>query len=165
MKGLNQTDLVYLEAAKGWYLLGNLKEADVELDRIDALHQLHSDVLEVRFAIYSRSGKWSVCMQIAAALVGVAPDRASSWINSAMVLHALKETHAAWHILSEVIDRFPDVSLIPYNMACYACALGRFADSTEMLERAIKLGGNELATLAREDPELQPLWVKMETEA
>ena len=165
MKALNPPDSLYLESAKGWYLLGNLKEADAELDRLPPSLQNHPDVLEVRFAIYSRSRKWSDCMGIATAMLGVAPDRPTSWINSAIVLHALNETYAAWNTLFQVMDRFPKVPLIPYNMACYAAKLGRFVDSCEMLEKAINLGGNEMVSLARQDPDLQPLWVQIDREA
>lgn len=162
MMTLNPPDSLYLESAKGWYLLGNLKEADKELDQINRELQKHPDVLEVRFAIYSRSKKWTHCMEIATAMLGVAPERPTSWINSAMVLHALRETHAAWNTLYQVMDRFPKVPLIPYNMACYACALGRMVDSSEMLEKAINLGGDDMVDLARLDPDLKPLWVKMD---
>jgi predicted Zn-dependent protease len=164
MKALNPPDSLCLESAKGWYLLGNLKEADAELDRLPAELQNHPDVLEVRFAVYSRSRKWSDCMQIATAMLGAAPERPTSWINSAIVLHALNETHAAWNTLHQVMDRFPKVPLIPYNMACYACHLGRYVDSCEMLEKAINVGGNEMMSLAREDPDLKPLWVQIERE-
>ncbi len=164
MNTLNPPDLLYLEAAKGWYLLGNLKEADAELQHIAPAMQQHPDVLEVRFAIYSRSHKWIDCMEIATAMLTVAPDQPTSWINSAIVLHGLKETYAAWNTLYQVMDRFPKVPLIPYNMACYAAALGRFADSSKMLEKAIQMGGDELATLAREDPDLKPLWERINEE-
>jgi predicted Zn-dependent protease len=153
---------MYLESAKGWYLLGNLKEADAELNQIQPEFRLHPDVLEVRFAIYSRSKKWQTCMEIATAMLSVASDRPTSWINSAIVLHAFKETHAAWNTLYHVKDRFPKTPLIPYNLACYAAALGRYSDSCKMLEQAIRLGGEEIADLAREDPDLNPLWHKIE---
>ena len=162
MKALSPPDSLYLNSAKGWYLLGNLKEADTELDRLPISVQTHPDVLEVRFAIYARSRKWPTCMAIATTMLGVAPDRPTSWINSATVLHALNETHAAWNTLYKIMDRFPKVPLIPYNLACYACALGRFVDSCDMLEKAIKLGGNEMVSMARVDPDLQPLWVQID---
>lgn len=165
MSSLTPPDSVHLEWAKGWYLLGNLKEANAELDRLPVDLRLHPDVLEVRFAIYSRSQKWDACMDIAAAMLGIAPDRPTAWINSAIVLHALKETTAAWNTLYNVMERFPKMPLIPYNLACYACVLGRMDDSLKMLERAVAIGGKEMETMAREDPELQPIWTRIAAEA
>ncbi len=162
MSALQPPDSLYLESAKGWYLLGNLKEADSELNRIQPQFRQHPDVLEVRFAIYSRSKKWQTCMEIATAMLNVASDRPTAWINSAIVLHALQDTSAAWNTLFRIKDRFPKAPLIHYNLACYAAALGRFSDSCKMLEQAIRLGGEEMADLAREDPDLNPLWHKIE---
>src|SRR5512135_56107 len=107
MSALQPRDSLYLESAKGWYLLGNLKEADVELNQIQPEFRLHPDVLEVRFAIYSRSKKWQTCMEIATAMLNVASDRPTAWINSAIVLHALQDTSAAWNTLFRIKDRFP----------------------------------------------------------
>src|SRR4030095_9323737 len=112
MSSLTPPHSFYLESAKGWYLLGNLKEANAELDRLPPELRVHADVLEVRFAIYSRSRKWEACMDIAAAMLGVAPERPTSWINSATVLHALNETRAAWDTLYNVMERFPKMPMI-----------------------------------------------------
>ena len=161
MSSLTWPDSLRLESAKGWYLLGNLKEANAELDRMPLALRLHPDVLEVRFAIYSRSRKWDACMDIAVAMVGVAPERPTSWINSATVLHALKDTRAAWDTLVRVMERFPKMPLIPYHLACYACVLGRIDDSVKMIERAVAVGGKELRLMAREDPELAPIWERI----
>jgi len=158
MSSLTSPDSFYLESARGWYLLGNLKEANAELDRLPPPVRLHPDALEVRFAIYSRSRKWDACMDIAAALLGVAPERPTAWINSATVLHALNETRAAWDTLYNVMERFPKMPLIPYNLACYACVLGRMDDSLKMLERAVAVGGKEMQEMAQEDPDLRPIW-------
>jgi tetratricopeptide (TPR) repeat protein len=158
MSSLTPPDSFYLESAKGWYLLGNLKEANAELDRLPAPVRLHPDVLEVRFAIYSRSRKWDACMDIAGALLGMAPERPTAWINSATVLHALNETRAAWDTLYNVMERFPKMPLIPYNLACYACVLGRIDESLKMLERAVGIGGKEMQEMAQEDPDLKPIW-------
>ena len=83
MNALQHPDLFYLEAAKGWYYFGNLDEANRELDRITPAFQSHADVLEVRFALFAKAKKWTICMEIFAALLDLAPDRPTAWINSA----------------------------------------------------------------------------------
>src|SRR4051812_21732780 len=44
---LQYPDLLYLEAAKGWVILGDLGEANRELNLITRELQKHADVLEV----------------------------------------------------------------------------------------------------------------------
>lgn len=158
MKALLSPDLLYLEAAKGWFILGDISEARNELDHIGKKFLQHPDVLEVQFAIAAKDHLWTHCMDIAAALLERAPDRPTAWINCAITLHQLKQTQEAWDALYTVRNRFPRVSTIPYNLACYACQLGRIEDSRQWLKRALDVGGRKIRTLALEDPDLQPLW-------
>ena len=158
MKALQHPDLLYLEAAKGWIILGDLKEANRELDRITPPQQKHPDVLEVRFAIYSKARKWVVCMELAAAMLELAPDRPTAWINSAQTLHEMKQTQDAWNALYAVRERFPKVAAIPYNLACYACKLGRLSDSRKWLRKAVALGGAQFKRMALTEADLRPLW-------
>src|SRR5436190_8436973 len=157
MKALQYPDLLYLEAAKGWIILGDLKEANRELDRIPREFQNHADVLEVRFTIYAKARKWVVCMELAAAMLDLAPERPTAWINSAQTLHRLKQTKDAWNALYAVQERFPKVPAIAYNLACYACSLGRVADSRKWLRKAFELGGAEFKKMARTEADLEPL--------
>jgi len=158
MKALQVPDLMYLEAAKGWFILGDIAESRNELDRIDKKFLQHPDVLEVEFALAAKKRLWTICMNIAAALLESAPDRPTAWINCAITLHQLKQTQEAWDALYTVRDRFPKVSTIPYNLACYACQLGRIEDSRQWFKRALNVGGKKIRNLALEDPDLQPLW-------
>ena len=158
MKALEPPASLYLDAARGWHLLGCLNEALQELERIPPELQVHPDVLEVRFAICATARKWVLCMEIAAAMLDLAPERPTAWINSAFTLHEMKQTQDAWDALATVQHRFPDVPTIPYNLACYACQLGRLEDSRELLLRALKIGGGAYKRRALEDGDLQPLW-------
>lgn len=158
MKALEPPALLYLDAARGWHLLGCLKEALEELQSISPELQVHPDVLETRFAICASARKWVLCMEIAAAMLDLAPERPTTWINSAFTLHELNQTQDAWDALATVQDRFPDVPTIPYDLACYACRLGRLEESRELLRRAVKMGGVDYKRMALEDGDLQPLW-------
>jgi predicted Zn-dependent protease len=158
MKSIQPPESLYLEAAKGWYMLGDLTEARRELDALHRTFQEHPDVLEVRFAIASKEKQWTECMEISAALLSVAPHRPTSWINCAVTLHELKQTQEAWDALYTVREKFPEVSTIPYNLACYACQLGRMEVSRKYLRKALSKGGKLLRTFAMEDPDLKPLW-------
>jgi len=158
MKALEPPALLYLDAARGWHLLGSLTDALQELEQIPPELQVHPDVLEVRFAICATARKWVLCMEIAAAMLDLAPERPTAWINSAFTLHEMKQTQDAWDALATVQHRFPDVPTIPYNLACYACQLGRLEDSRELLRQALKIGGGDYKRRALEDGDLQPLW-------
>jgi tetratricopeptide (TPR) repeat protein len=158
MKALEPPASLYLDAARGWHLLGCLNEALEDLQRIPPELQVHPDALEVRFAIFAKARKWVLCMEIAAAMLDLAPERPTTWINSAFTLHELDQTQEAWDALFTVQHRFPDVPTIPYNLACYACQLGRLEDSRELIKRAMKLGGGDYRRMALEDKDLQPLW-------
>jgi predicted Zn-dependent protease len=161
MTALKYPDLLYLEAAKGWVILGDLREANRELDQITREFQKHADVLEVRFAIYAKARKWIVCMELAAAMLDLAPDRPTAWINSAQTLHELEQTQDAWDALYAVRDRFPKSAAIPYNLACYACRLGRVEDSQEWLRKAFALGGESFRKMALAESDLQPVWERI----
>ena len=157
MNVLEPPDRLYVEAAKGWYLLGNLEEAKAELQKLAPGYCDHPDVFEVRFAIYCRAANWPLCMEIATALLEVAPERPTSWINCATVLHGLKETQSAWHTLHNVLDCFPKVALIPYHLAVFGCALGQSSAALKMLERAVAVGGDPIRGQALTDPDLKDL--------
>jgi len=43
-------------------------------------------------------------------------------------------------------------------MACYACVQGNKDEARELLDKAIKLGGDAVKTQALEDPDLQGVW-------
>jgi uncharacterized protein HemY len=66
MKPLDRPDLMHLNAAEGWLGLGNSLAADEELEKITPQNRAHPDVLEVRWEIYAKAGKWEQCLEIAA---------------------------------------------------------------------------------------------------
>jgi predicted Zn-dependent protease len=84
----------------------------------------HPDVLEMRWRIYAKAGKWDACLDIAAAMVKMAPYLPAGWIQRSCALHKLKRTREAVEKLLPAVDLFPREWLIRYNLACYACQLG-----------------------------------------
>jgi len=158
MKALKYPDLHHLDAAKGWLMLGNLKEANRELDRVSPELQKDADVLEARFAIYAKARRWVACMELAATMLDVAPDRPTAWINTARTLHGLRQTRDAWEALYAIWEKFPGVPVIPYNLACYACRLGRLHESKRWLRKAFKVGGEKFRKMALSESDLKPVW-------
>ena len=63
----------------------------------------------------------------------------------------------AWDILRPTADRFPTEPTVAFNLACYACQMGRLEEAREWLAKAIALGGEPIAKMAQEDEDLKPL--------
>src|ERR1700678_981544 len=83
VKSLESPDHFHLSAAVGWLELGNWQEANGELEKIALAFRNHPDVLEVRFEIYSKAGKWDLAAAIASELVQIRPDDSQFWISHA----------------------------------------------------------------------------------
>jgi hypothetical protein len=77
-------------------------------------------------------------------------------------LHELRRTEEALRNLLEAEPRFPTNSIIPYNLACYACQLGDLTLARRWLRRVIDLKGiGHLRSNALDDPDLAPLWAEI----
>src|SRR3954465_8435098 len=96
MDAIDYPELFYLQAAQGWVELGNFAEATRELEKIRSEHQTHPDVLEVRWEICARQKQWQDGAEVGRALIRVAPDRATGWIDLSFALHEMKQTQEAW---------------------------------------------------------------------
>jgi predicted Zn-dependent protease len=159
MKPLELHDQRHLEAAQGWFELGNCIEATEELEQITPEMRGHPSVLEVRFHIYAAAKKWEYAAEIAKATSEFAPDNSFGFIHQAYSLHELKRTQEAWNVLLPVVDKFPKEYIIGYNLACYACQLGNLKEARAWLKKASDLAGtNEVKLMAQNDPDLEPLW-------
>lgn len=159
MSELLPPDLHCFNAALGWLELGNPDEAARELDCVSAENQEHSEVLELRWEMSARQKQWEQATHFADRLINIAPDRASGWIQRSYALHEMRRTKEAWDNLLPVAGKFARDSTIPYNLACYACQLGRLEDARQWLERAMKVGERKrIVAMARQDADLRPLW-------
>ncbi len=137
--------------------LGNHAEADTELERIPAQLRVHPDVLEIRWNIFAHAKKWEACVDIAAAIIRVDPDRPEGWTHRSFALHELKRTQEAFDLLAPVVERFPENWTIPYNLACYCAQLGRLAEAKRWLGKALAIDRRSVQEAAIDDPDLEPL--------
>ena len=97
-------------------------------------------------------------MDIASAIVKLDPARPEWWIHRSYSLHELKRTQEAYGLLLPAVDKFPEIWLIPYNLACYTAQLGQMKECEQWLKIAMKLDENAVKRVAIGDPDLQPLW-------
>jgi predicted Zn-dependent protease len=159
MKPLELQDQRHLDAAQGWFELGNCMEATEELEQITREMRGHPSVLEVRFHIYAAAKKWEYAVDIAKAISEFVPDNPFGFIHQAYSLHELKRTQEAWNLLLPVVDKFPKEYIIHYNLACYACQLGNLKAARAWLKKASDLAGTkQIKRMALKDADLEPLW-------
>ena len=159
MEALEHPDCVYLSAAQGWFELGNCSEAAAELDQVSPGARNRAEVLELRWQIAVKRGRWPEALEVSESICRLAPENALGWIHRSYCLHEMKRTQEAWDLLLPMAAKFPKEWLACYNLACYACQLGRVRDGQEWFTRAIELGDPiEINRLASEDPDLRPLF-------
>ena len=146
-------------AVLGWIELGNPAEAATELAQVPAALMDHPDVLEVRWQLGARRAEWAACAGFGAALVEALPDRPFGWIHRSFALHEMRRTQQARDLLVPAVSRFPKEWVIRYNLACYACQLGRLEEARDWLDQAVRIGErSRILAMAREDRDLAPLW-------
>jgi len=164
MLQLQPPDLHCLSAAEGWLELGNPREALLELDHISIAGQNCLEVFAARWAVYAELNLWADCVQVASRIMDIAPDDPVGYIHRSYALHELGQTREARDLLAPAAARFPLVETIPYNLACYEAQLGDLNAAWQWFQQTLALcPGKQLAARALEDPDLRPLWPRIET--
>jgi predicted Zn-dependent protease len=88
----------------------------------------------------------------------VAPQWPAGWIHQSYTLHELRRTNEAFQFLQAIVIKFPEESVIPYNLACYACQMGQLDVAQRWLNQAVRIGGKaSVKEMAEEDADLEPL--------
>ena len=158
MPELGFPDRHHVHAAEGWLELGDSAEASRELRQVSRPGLAHPDALEVQWRLHAARGQWDAALDVARSMTRTAPERAAGWIHAGYCLHELRRTDEAWEMLSAQADRFPSETIIAYNLACYACQLGRATDARTWIQRAMKLGGKgPIRAMGLDDPDLLPI--------
>ena len=151
-------DLHCISAADGWLDLGDWRSALGELEAISLKAQKHPGVLALRFRAYSAGARWIEALTVAEEGVRVDTEDPQAWIHRSFALHELKRTPEAEALLLPALDKFPAESIIPYNLACYACVQGELEKARALLQRASAIGDpKELRRMAQHDPDLAAL--------
>jgi predicted Zn-dependent protease len=160
MKSLDISDLHVLRAVEGWIELGNFTEAEGELNTLSPEKRAHPDVLDFRFQIHAGQKNWDVCREIAQTLTKREPARSSGWLHLAYATRRATggSIQAAWDILLPTAECFPKNPTIHYNLACYACQMGRLDEARQWLESALTIGdAKSIKRMALVDSDLEPL--------
>lgn len=161
MERIEPPDSHRVRAAVGWLELGCPADALQELDGLSEDNTEHPDVLELRWQIHAAGKDWPAAVGAATRLMARAPERASGWLHHAYALRRAPNggLERARDALRPAFEQFPREPLIPYNLACYACQLGKLNEARHWFRCAVKAGRKATITrLALKDEDLRPLW-------
>ena len=162
MSDLEPPNTHHVRAAIGWLELGNAAEAGEEIARVAPEFLEHPDVLDVRWMVCAAGRSWEAALEVAEALVRVAPERSSGWVHRAYALRRVRQggLQMAWAALRPAYEKFPKEDMIPYNLACYAAQSGRLDAAWEWLHKAMEAAGDVkvIKERAMADADLQPIW-------
>jgi len=162
MSALEPPDTHFLSAAEGWLMLGAPHEARRELGRIRLENRRHPEVQQVRWRIWAAAHKWRACMLLAQSLLIEEPENPFGWVHRSFALHEMRRTQEAYDQLLPAVQQFADDFIIPYNLACYACQMGRLAEAWSWYQRARGLAdARMIQSMALEDKDLQSIWDKI----
>lgn len=164
MKPLDTGEIRCLRAAEGWLELGNAVEAAAELEDLPADLREHPAVLEMRWQIYAKELNWDAAREVARSIVAQMPDVAGGWLHLSYATRRATGggLQAAWEVLLPAAKKFPEIQLISYNLACYACQLGQLDIAREWLRKAFAPGDTaRYKLMALQDSDLKPLWAEI----
>ena len=159
-------DIRRVNAALGWLGLSCPADARAELDGIPAAQQMHPAVLEARWLVYAHESSWNDALAVAEQELAVFPEGAGGWLHRAYALRRVDGggLTQAWDALLPAAEKFPTVSIIAYNLSCYACQLNQLEVSRVWLKRAIEAGGKDaIKKMALQDDDLKPMWEEIQS--
>lgn len=161
MQPIGPPDSHHLLAASGWLELGCPTDALDELNRLSGRNRRHPDVLELSWLIFAELENWPSALAAATKLVQTAPERPAGWLHRAYAMRRVPDggLQQAWDLLLPAFKKFPEESIIPYNLSCYACQMGQLGESRRWFALALQTGKKEaIKHMALKDEDLRVLW-------
>jgi tetratricopeptide (TPR) repeat protein len=111
----------------------------------------------LRVEIYHGLEKWDLMQEIAQRLREASPQNVQWVISYAYATRRSESVDAATNILINSLPKFPQESIIYYNLACYECQSNRIDSAKQYLKQVFRLDPNWRLE-ALEDEDLKPLW-------
>lgn len=146
-----------LQPALGYLELGMFEEANDELEELPPELRADDEVLGLRIEIFQKLAKWEFARVLAESLAKRSPENPGWWLSWSYALRREQSVVAAQVVLRRASEIHPDVALIAYNLACYACVLGDLAEARTLLKIAFGMD-RTLKRIALDDSDLEPLW-------
>lgn len=155
-----------LRAVAGWMELGLPGEGLSELaDLAPALRQ-HPEILKIQFSILRPLRRFSEALDTAEQITHHAPGDKWGWLYRSHALHWLGRSSEAYSQLRPLREKFPQAFEVPYDLACYCAQTGRVEEARQLIQECLVLSGakkDEVQAMARQDPDLLPLWPELKS--
>ena len=145
------------ERAQGWLLLENHAAAGRALRLIPPAFRRRPEVEELRAQLHLAAGQWRRAEPILRRLRKQHPSDPHYSVSLAFAVRRAKSIGAAEQILLEARERFPDLAIIWFNLACYAAQQGRLAEARDWLREAGQRD-RDYRERAKTDSDLTPYW-------
>ena len=157
-------DSMHLQFARGWFELGLLQDAEAELARIAERYQGCMEVLEVRFQLWVRLGRFDEALVLAERQAAEFPGEYRGHMNRGNALFWLDRAEEAIACVKAVMGEHPKVAAFPYNLACY-CLPAHGEDEAKRWMRVAMRVGNRAGVLrhALADGDLRAIWPWLRT--
>ena len=146
-----------LTAAQGFLELGLPLDAHDEIESMDADVRHVPEVLEVRVEIYRALKKWELMQTVAKKLTEAEPADSRWPLAWAYATRRAESLDAARFILIAAWELHEKEPLIPYNLACYLCQMGKPEIAKDVIRHAFDLDP-KMRLAALDDEDLRPLW-------
>ena len=143
MRQLDYPEKHYLSFALGWLDLGNPIEAKLEADKVSWVNRFHPEVFFVRWRIHARLEKWETARDMARVFTKVSPSGPTGWLCLSYSLFKLDRPLEAYLQLLHRREAFPNISAIPYFLACYSWKMGDPKRAGKWLTMYKELGGQK----------------------
>lgn len=147
----------HLSAAAGYLELGMYEDALDEMEKIPAEQREQAMVLMVHLEIFMAMKQYEGMAEVAEKLTKIFPSNPEYWVNLAYAQRRSQGMGVAEKTLVEALRLFPSDATIHFNLACYACQLGRNQEAKERLGKAIEIDPS-FKLMALDDEDLAPLW-------
>ena len=159
MNPSDKADLLFnkvLSYANGYRELGMFKESLEELSHLPKTLSDRIKALQMRLAVNFDAKDWPAAECVAKEITLREPNDPGHFVNLAFATRRTKSIQEANAILLNAVDRFPNVSLVHYNLGCYACISGDLETAKDRLVKSISLDPAYLDT-AKSDEDLVAL--------
>jgi hypothetical protein len=170
-KMLTVPDCMFLQAAEGWLGLGDWKSAQEELEKITPEFRSDPVVLKVRWETCVVGKQWDAGVEIGRMLIEAEPGESFGWVNHSYALRRASGggLQAAYDALKPAADCLKDLQQVRFNLACYACQLGRLDQARQWWTKCLSAAAHDgtmqrIKQAALAEPDLRPLWHEIEME-
>ena len=148
----------HFERAQGWLLLDNHGSAARAIRLIPVAFRERPEVRQFRAQLHLSAKQWRQAVPLLRQLRDENPSDPQFSVSLAFAVRRAKSIGAAEKVLLVARERFPDVAIIWFNLACYAAQQGRLTDTRGWLREAVKRESG-FQEVARTDSDLTSFWV------